>query len=284
MGVRFGLPLLAVFAAAGALYLPIVGGIITQWYRDPVSSHGVLVIAAAALVMHRRRSALRALPLEPRNAGFAVLAMALLIYVLGSLMGDVFVLRLSLPLALTGCVIALCGLAHTRAAAAPLILLALAIPLPAVVITHLTLPLQLVASRVAEATLSAGGVDVMRTGNILALRHITLEVAEACSGLRSAVSLIAVAAVGSAVMSLTAPRALLLVVCAIPIAVIGNGLRVAATGFLGTWFGEIAVKGLIHELTGFIAFLAMCALMLVVQLMTRSRGRRPVTHSCPVEA
>ncbi len=273
MAFRSVVPLLAVGLAAGALYLPVVTGIATQWYQDPVSSHGILLTAAAALVVRRRWSMLSELPDRPSSAGFVLLGVALLVFALGSLMGDVFVLRVSLPFALCGSILALLGTAHARALAAPMVLLALAIPLPAVVVTQLTLPLQLVASRVAEGVLGVGGVEVTRAGNLLALRHITLEVAEACSGLRSVVSLVAVAAVCGAVMSLSAWRTIMLVACAIPIAVIGNGFRVAATGFLATWFGEVAVKGLIHELTGFVAFLGMCALMLAVQVLTRARVR-----------
>jgi exosortase/archaeosortase family protein len=76
---------------------------------------------------------------------------------------------------------------------------------------------------------------------------------------------------------------MMLVGCALPIAIFGNGFRVAATGFLATWFGEIAVKGLIHELTGFVAFLGMCALMLMVQLATRRRIRPRVSQPLTAE-
>jgi exosortase len=284
MDVRSALPLLALASAAAALYAPIIGGIITQWYQDPVSSHGILLVTASAFVVHRRLPALRALPITPRDSGFAVLGGACVLYILGTLMGDVFVLRLTLPLAFAGVVIASCGWSYARLLAAPMLLLAIAIPLPAIVVTHLTLPLQLVASRVAEATLIAGGIEVTRAGNILTLPGITLEVAEACSGLRSAVSLVAVASVCGAVMSLSAARTILLVTAAIPIAVVGNGFRVAATGFFATWFGEIAARGFWHELTGFVAFVAMCAMLVLVQLATRRRARTSVAQPYPVQA
>ena len=281
--LKVALPLLAIGAAAGALYAPIVVGVIRQWYQDPVSSHGILLTAAAIFVTRRRWPSLRALPLRPHNFGFVAIGAALIVYTLGTLLGDIFIIRLSLPIALAGCVLALAGAPQLRAAGAPLLLLLLAMPLPAVIVTRLTLPLQLIASRVAEMTLQTGGIDVVRAGNLLTLQTITLEVAEACSGLNSAVSLIAVASVCGAVMSLSARRTLLLVACAIPIAVIGNGFRVAATGFLATWLGPIAAKGILHELTGFVAFVAMCAVLLAIQLLARARVRRAVRQPCPVE-
>jgi len=101
-------------------------------------------------------------------------------------------------------------------------------------------------------------VPVLRDGNLLTLPTITLEVAEACNGLRSVVSLVAVAAICGAIIPLRVGRTMLLIAAAIPIAVIGNGLRVAATGFMALSIGEGAVGGTVHEVTGFVTFVAMC--------------------------
>lgn len=276
-------PLLVAGAAAAGLYGSVIAGLASQWLTDENSSHGLLLAGAAAFVLYRRRSSLRALPVHPVNAGFVVLGSALLVYLVGTLTGDVFILRLSLPVALGGCVLALWGPAHGRASLAPLALLLLAVPLPMVVVTHLTLPLQLIASDVAAEVLGASGVFVVPQGNLLILKNITLEVAEACSGLRSLVSLVTVAAVCAAVLSLSLGRTALLMGAAIPIAVIGNGFRVAATGFLTTWFGEVAVRGIVHDLTGYAAFIVMCACIIGVQIGAAriARRRASPTASAP---
>lgn len=257
--------------AAGALYAPVVGGTIRQWYEQSDDSYGALLALAAIVVLVRRRARIRTLPAAPVNTGFLVLACALVVYVLGFLVGDLFLMRVSLPAACAGAILALWGTAHARALAAPLGLFLLAIPLPAVLVTHLTLPLQLMASQIAAGVLAICHVPVAREGNLLLLPHITLEVAEACSGLRSVTSLVAVAAICGAVIPLTVARTIALIAAAVPIAVVGNGLRVAATGLLTTWIGEIAVRGAVHELTGFVAFLAMCAATLAVDVLARSR-------------
>jgi exosortase len=255
--------------AAIAVYAPVVGGVARQWWVDPASSHGVLLVAASALVVRRRWVSLRALSPQPGNWGFLLLGGALLLYAGGTLAGDVFSPRLSLPVAIAGAVIALGGMQRFRLVRAPLSLLVLAVPLPAVIVTHLTMPLQLAASQVAAGLLDAVDVDVVRQGNLLVLRHITLEVAEACSGLRSLVSLVSVAAMFGAVLSLRPQRAILLIVAAAPIAVVGNGVRVAATGLLTTWIGETAVRGPLHDVTGYAAFLTMCAGIVGLLLATR---------------
>jgi exosortase len=131
------------------------------------------------------------------------------------------------------------------------------------------MPLQLIASQVAAGVLQAVQIDVVRQGNLLALDNITLEVADVCSGLRSVVSLNAIAALCGVMLSLPLRRTLMLMAAALPIAIVGNGFRVAATGVLTSLFGEVAVRGTLHELTGVAAFLAMCAAVIGLQIATR---------------
>ena len=269
-------PVTWVALAAAVFYASVAAGLLHQWYTEPTTSHGILLVAAAALVVRHRWNALRSLPMSPHNGGFALLAMALAIYVLGTLTGDIFFLRISLPITIAGCVMALGGNRHLRLLLPPIGLLLLAMPLPAVLVTTLTLPLQLVASQIAAGVLQIFHIPVVRAGNLLMLHNITLEVAEACSGLRSAQSLVSVAAVCAAIVPLSARRGLLLMSAAIPIAVVGNGLRVAATGLLTTWIGEIAVRGTLHELTGFVAFVLMCAVTFGVLFATRGYPSRSV--------
>jgi len=266
-------PLLVGAAAAAALYGPVLSRLVAQWLNDRDSSHGPLLVVAAAILLWRRWPGLRALPTDGRDAGVAMLVVALFVYTVGTLGADIFLPRLSLPLAVAGCVLALGGRRHLKLAAAPILLLLLAIPLPGVLMTWLTMPLQLMSSQIAAATMQAAQFDVVREGNLLTLPHITLEVVEACSGLQSAVSLVSVAAVTAAGLSLSGPRSLLLVVAAVPIAVVGNGLRVAASGVLSQWFGEAALTGALHDATGYVAFVMMCAALLAVHLGTRRLPR-----------
>ena len=262
-------------AAAAALYGPVLSRLVAQWLEDRDNSHGLLLVLAAAFLLRRRWAALRAVPTDGRDAGLAMLVVALFVYTVGTLGADIFLPRLSLPLAMAGCVLALCGRRQLRLATAPLLLLLLAIPLPGVLMAWLTLPLQLMSSQIAAATLQAAQMEVLRQGNVLTLPHITLEVVEACSGLQSAVSLVSVAAVTAAGLSLSGPRSMFLLAAAIPIAVVGNGLRVAASGILSQWFGEAALKGPLHDATGYVAFIVMCGVLLAVHLGTRRLPRVP---------
>jgi exosortase len=265
--------------AATTLYASVLAGIARQWFDDPDTAYGILLVAASMLVLRRRLPALRSLTPVPSNSGFAVLVAALLIYVVGTITGDVFLLRASLPVVLVGSIITLWGVTYARTLLPSLTLMALAIPLPALIVTRLTMPLQLAASHIAAGALSLSHVPVLRDGNLLTLPTITLEVAEACNGLRSVVSLVAVAAICGAVIPLRISRTMLLIVAAIPIAVVGNGLRVAATGLMALSIGEGAVSGTLHEVTGFVAFVVMCtATMLFLRMMQRMELRWARLH------
>lgn len=263
------LPLLAAAAAAALLYVPVLVAMGRQWVDDTTTAHGALIAAAAAVVVYRKLPELRRQPIAPDVAGVGLVLLGLAFFVLGSLGAEVFVLRLSAPLVALGGVAALFSRRHARQLLGAFALFLLAIPLPNVIVTTLTIPMQLMASQMAEGMLAAGNIPVMREGNLLRVNELTLEVAEACSGLRSATSLLSIAALGMVLLNLSWPRGLMLMALALPIAIVGNGARVAATGYLTQWFGDWMARGLPHELTGYAAFGVMCALMVLILRMTR---------------
>jgi exosortase len=281
--MRARLPLLAAMTAGAALYAPVVTALCRQWIDDASTAHGILLVAAAAVVVVRKMPQLRRQPVDPDEAGLAIALVGLLVYVLGSLGAEIFVLRLSLPIVALGAVAALSGRRQARVLLSAFGLLFLAIPLPAVFVTALTLPMQLLASRMAETFLAMGGVHVIREGNLLRLDRAMLDVAEACSGLRSVISLIAVGAVCAALFGMTRRRGALLMAVGVPIAIAGNGARIAATGYMTQWFGDRAARGLAHDVTGYVAFAVMFGAMVFVIRVTRP-SRSTVPAPIPLRA
>jgi exosortase len=273
--MRARIPLLAAVIAGAALYAPVVTALFRQWLNDASTAHGILLVAAAGFVFVRQLPHLRRQPLDPTGWGLAVALFGLLLYALGTLGAEVFVLRLSLPVVALGGVMALYGRRQARLLLSAFGLVLLAIPLPAVLVTSVTLPMQLLASRLAETLLTAGGVNVMRDGNLLRLDHAMLDVAEACSGLRSVISLIAVGAVCAALFRMSRTRGALIMALGVPVAVVGNGARIAATGYMTQWFGEGAARGLPHDVTGYVAFALMFGAMVTVIRMTRPSRHAP---------
>lgn len=248
--------------AAAVLYLPIIFRLLRQWIDDPDAAYGIVVAIAAAFVLKERLRRVRGLPCTGSWFALVFVLASALLYLVGTLAADLFLIRLSMPALIASALWFVAGGAYVRALAAPLALAVVAIPLPDAVVTEVTLPLQLVASQSAAAMLGMVGVPVARDGNVLALGSVTLEVAQACSGMRSLVTLLALVAVYGALRELPLRRVALLAAATIPVALVGNSLRIAVTALLATTnLGADAARGMIHDATGWAAFALMCTLL-----------------------
>ena len=261
----------AVGATIAWLYFGTGTALVSEWLTSANSSYGLALTAVAGAFAWRRRHAFAAErdPHSPPTVGLLILLSGVLLYLTGSLGADVFLTRVSLVIVLTGTTCFLAGSHATRVMAAPLFFLLIAIPPPTLVVTALTLPLQMAASHIAETTLAAGGVPVVRAGNLLRLPSTTLEVAEACNGMRSLLSLGALAMLLAWATERSWPRRVLIVAAAVPIAVAVNGFRVAATGFACEWWGRQAAADPWHTLTGWLTFAAAMALLLALGKVLR---------------
>ena len=179
-------------AAVLWVYGGILSSLVRQWASDDNYSHGFFVVPLALYFAWERRADLKAAPLEPSAAGIVVVAISLAVLIAGLLGAELFLTRISLLGVLAGTVLYVWGRGHFRILAFPLAFLALMIPLPAIIFNQIAFPLQLLASRAGELVIGLAGIPVVREGNVLQLPSRTLEVAEACSGIRSLVSLVMV--------------------------------------------------------------------------------------------
>lgn len=257
-------PLLAL--ALAWLYAAALKGLVAEWFSSADASYGIVLAGVALAVAWRRRAVFTQTTGIRSGAGpgAAALVTGLAAYLLGQLGADIFITRVSFVVVLTGLIWFLAGARAARAMAPPLAFLLIAIPLPALVVNAVTLPLQLVASRLGEATLGAAGVPVFRDGNLLELPSTTLEVAEACSGLRSIVSLAAIGGLLAWTERRWARR-VLLVAATLPIAIVMNGLRIAVTGLACEAWGPRAAAGPWHTFSGWVTFLLSVLALVALQ-------------------
>jgi len=262
---------LLLLLSIGWLYAGVISGLVAEWASSPDASYGIVLAAVALLVAWRRREALiRAVdPAGAAAPGVAVMSIGLVCYLAGQLGADLFLTRISFLLVLSGAIWFLAGRRALATLAAPLVFLAIAVPLPSLVAGAITLPLQLTASRVAEASLTTMGVAVFRDGNVLELPSTALEVAEACSGLRSIISLAAISVL-LAWMEPSLPRRIAIVALSLPVAIVMNGFRIAATGVACETWGPKAASGSWHTFSGWITFVVSVAVLVQLQrLMSR---------------
>jgi exosortase len=264
-GLKVSLPKgLVIAGLVAALYGPVLTRMMVQWWQDPDYSHGFAVPLLAGYVLYQRRHKLRQVPLEPNNLGFLVMLGAIVFLLAGSLGAELFVARFSLLFLLGGILLFFAGWKMLRAVAFPLVFLVLMIPLPALIYNQATFPLQLLASRLASNSLELVGIPVLREGNVLVLPNYSLEVVEACSGIRSLMSLIALAVAYGYFVEQRLWARITLVVLMLPIAVASNALRVVGAGVVTYFWGPQYAGGFFHFFQGWLIFVTAVACMLLV--------------------
>ena len=244
-----------------ALYGPVMTRLASDWAHDDNYSHGFLILPLAAYFAWERRRKLAALDVRPTAVGLAMVLGGLAVLVAGLLGAELFLTRTSMLIVLGGAVLFLAGWRALRILAFPLAFLVLMIPIPAILFNQIAFPLQLLASRVGEATLSASGVPVLREGNVIVLAHTSLEVAEACSGIRSLVSLLTLGIVYGYFIDRRASLRVLIALSTIPIAIASNAARVAGTGLAAQYYGAAAAEGFFHAFSGWLMFLIAFVIM-----------------------
>jgi exosortase len=243
------------------------------------------VLPLALYFAWERRAALRDAAVRPSLFGLITIAGSLLLLVAGSLGAELFLTRVSLIGLVAGTVLFVWGTRHFRILAFPIAFLLLMVPLPAIVFNQIAFPLQLLASHAGETVIAAAGVPVLREGNVLQLPGRTLEVAEACSGIRSLVSLTMLGIVLGYFTERRTPERIVLAVAALPIAIVANASRVAGTGLASEWISPAAADGFFHTFSGWLMFVvAFGCLLLVQQAMAWARAWRPRPRRAAVEA
>jgi exosortase len=251
------------------LYAPVLRGLAVQWARDPDYSYGFFVPVFSGYIVWRLRAQLAANRSKPSNSGFLVMMGAVCVLLLGSLGAELFTIRVSMLLLLTGIVLYLAGWQVLRTVSFPLGFLVFMIPLPAIIYNQITFPLQLLASRLSSSWLELVGVPVLRNGNVLVLSSYSLEVVEACSGVRSLMTLVSLAvAYGYLAESRVWVRCALALLM-VPTAIVTNATRVTIAGILAHRFGPETSEGFIHAFSGWLVFLSALLLLFLFHRVLR---------------
>jgi exosortase len=255
------------------LYSGILGLLVQDWWTDPNFSHGFFVPAFSIFVIWQRRKVLASIPVEPSWSGLAIIVLALLVYLLGVIGAELFLSRSSFVLLLAGLVIYFLGWGYFRALIFPWAFLFLMVPLPTLILSEVTFPLQFLASNLASSLLALVGVPVLREGNIIQLPTMSLEVVEACSGIRSLVSLVTLSLMYGYLMEASTLLRVTLALAGIPIAIAANSLRVMGTGLLGLYWGPDKAEGFFHTFSGWVIFILALGMLLGLHRVLRFLGQ-----------
>jgi exosortase len=254
---------IAWFAAlAIGCYAPILYSLAVQWSGDPDMGHGFFVPLVVGLIVWQRREELAKVEIRPNWWGLVVVLFGAIQMMLGTLGVELFTSRVAFVVTVIGSVWFLGGTLLLKKLVFPLALLFLMVPIPAVVYNQITFRLQLLASRMADTSLEFLSVPVVREGNILELPNMQLQVVEACSGIRSLLTLTFLSLVYGYFFEKRLWIRVALFLSTIPIAILANASRITATGILSQVKPELA-EGFFHESTGWILFLISLGLLIV---------------------
>ncbi|WP_045220287.1 exosortase A [Desulfonatronum thioautotrophicum] len=269
--------LLGLLPLLGVLYSGIFPDMVLDWYNDENYSHGFLVPFISAFFIYQRWDDLRTTPAEPSNLGLLVIAGGLGLLSLGYVGTEYFSMRVSLVILLAGLVLYFFGIKVFKKLSLPLGFLVLMVPIPYIVYDAAAFPLKLFVTEFSVATLKLLGVIVWHEGNIIMFPNTVLEVADACSGLRSIMSLLALGVAFAFLTQKSMVKRWLIIFSTLPIAVLTNAMRVIVTGFLAQYWGAQVAEGFFHDFAGFAVFFVAMVLLLAFGGFLSLFGRKNTT-------
>jgi exosortase len=265
--------LLLLLPILAAVYWGIVPGMVSDWNNDPNYSHGFLVPLISGYFVWQKWPELKSLPVQPSHVGLLVIVGSLLLLVFGFAGTEYFSMRSSLVFLLAGIVLYWYGWNVSSHLALPIGFLLFMVPLPYIVYDAMAFPLKLMVAKYSVVALKLMGIAVMREGNIIMFAQTVLEVADACSGLRSLMSLLALAVAFAFFSQTSNIKRVIMVLSAVPIAIVTNMFRVIATGFLAQYYGAAAAEGFFHEFAGMAVFALAMVLLFLLGAVLRKVGR-----------
>ena len=277
----------ALLLLLGWLYASILARLFLQWVgpnRDPNFEHGIFVPLFALFVLWQDRKKLEPIVPAPSWTGLPLVVLGLLMLVLGVLGAELFFSRVSLLILLAGLMVLFQGWTLFRAVLFPWAILILMIPIPSLILQQITFPLQLQAARLATGLLELVGVPVLRQGNVIVLASMPLDVAEACSGIRSLLTLVTLAIIYGYLTETRTWVRVVLALAAVPIAVAANSFRIFGTGLLVQYWDPDKAVGFFHAFSGWLIFVVALIMLFAVHRAITLLFGRPESGSPEVKS
>jgi len=274
---HYSIQVLMILAGFYLLYHHAMATLIYDWSTDPNFSHGFLIPFISAYMIWFKKNEIALAEPTPSKWGLIVLFFGMFLHLAGHVGAEQFLMRFSMVITLSGIVIYCWGVEVFKQVFIPLAYLVIMIPIPSILWNKIAFPLQLIAAKFSSEMIHSIGIPVFREGNILHLANTSLEVVDACSGLRSLTSLLALTGVFAFLAPLSGFKKWILFLSAIPIAVLVNVIRLTITAAMAAWISPDTANGFLHDMSGLIIFgfaLVLVYLVYLVELKIEHKNHK----------
>ena len=248
-------PIILISLIVIAIYFQAIIEMVTQWWDDSNYSHGFLIPIVSIYLIWQKKEDFQNIIQKKSNLGLIIILLGAMIYIVGTAAAEFFTARFSLVVIIFGIILFYFGKEFIKELWFPILFLLFMIPIPYVIYYSVTFPMQIISSQAASSFLQLIGLDVVRQGNIINLPNYSLEVVEACSGLRSLMTL---SALGAAMAYMTQKNTLsgiFLFLLSVPIAIGANVFRIVITALGAHFISPKLAEGFLHEISGLMVFL-----------------------------
>lgn len=263
----------------GVIFIPVYPALIDAWLSNSNHSHGLLVPLVVLYLVWQKKESLRQTPISTSGWGGALLVSGLAMYLVGLAGGVALPMRLAIVVSLIGLILFVLGPDVLKTLLFPLFFLMFMIPVPDSFVGLVSFPLQLFATTASAFFIDWMSVPVLQEGNMLYFVNTQLEVAEACSGIHSLLAIVMLAVLLAYMMESSQKEKMILVLSAVPIALVANIVRVTGTGILAHFFGSQVARGFLHTFSGLVVFLFGFTLLLFEYYLLGSLTKRRTTDS-----
>jgi len=249
------------------LFSHTITKLVKDWSTDDNFSHGFMIPLVAGYLVWVRKEKLIGFVQKQNNLGLLIIVAGMSMHIVGNIGAELFIQRIALIVTLFGLVLYILGKHIAKEIFVPVLYLILMIPIPAIIWNKIAFPLQLFASKITADVINLIGIPILREGNVLHLANTTLEVVDACSGLRSLTSLLALSGAFACIVTLKNYNKWALFFSAIPIAIVTNIIRLTATAIMARFIGPEVAHGFLHDFSGLLVFVSAFLLLYLTYIL-----------------